>query len=309
MCIKYTFEVIMEKECSLIVTLPNLNDEKSINDMVDCEEISSFRFNSGVNQLMYCDEIIERLLKIREISGKKIWIDLKGRQLRVNSWGDVSYECIELNHDIDIEYPAYVLFRDGSRCEIIRCRGNKILLNSCPFHAVGKGQSLNICAKSLNINGYLTDEDKELIKIGSEFGFNDYMASFVEEYGDLSEIFNLNKNANVISKIESMKGIDFVLRNNCYLNLMAARDDLFINSDCSYEIINYLKYIISKDKDAVCASRIFSSLCKSGLFSLSDYTDLEFMYLLGYRTFMLQDDVKGDTLKMVLKGFGDFRRG
>ena len=129
------------------------------------------------------------------------------------------------------------------------------------------------------------------------------------EYGDLSEIINLNKNANVISKIESMKGIDFVLRNNCYLNLMAARDDLFINSDCSYEIINYLKYIISKDKDAVCASRIFSSLCKTGKISLCDFEDLELMYLFGYRKFMLQDDVKGETLKLVLKGFGDFKRG
>ena len=241
----------MSKECKLISTLPNLNDKRNLEEMLSFDEISEYRFNSGVNQLMSNHEIVEKLLSIREISGKKIWIDLKGRQLRVKSWGDVNYECIELNHNIDIEYPAYVLFRDGSKCEIIRCRGNKILLSSCPFHAVGKGQSLNICAKSLYIDGYLTNDDKELIMIGSKYGFNDYMASFVEEYGDLSEIINLNKNANVISKIESMKGIDFVLRNNCYLNLMAARDDLFINSDCSYEIINYLKYIISKDKDAV----------------------------------------------------------
>lgn len=299
----------MNKECSLIVTLPNLNDEVSINEMINCEEVSAFRFNSGVNQLMSIHEIMDRLSKISELSGKKIWIDLKGRQLRVKSWGDVNFECIELNHDIDIEYPAYVLFRDGLRCEIIRCRGNKILLSSCPFHAVGKGQSLNIKAKSLNINGYLTDEDRELVLIGCEYGFNDYMASFVEGYEDLSEIFNLNKQANVISKIESEKGIKFILDNGFNLNLMAARDDLFVNSDCSYEMINYLKNIISRDKNAICASKIFSSLCKSGVASLSDYEDLELMYMIGYKNFMLQDDVKGETLKMVLKGFGDFRRG
>ena len=299
----------MNKECSLIVTLPNLNDEKSINEMIDYEEIDSFRFNSGVNQLMTSYEIIDRLIRIRELSGKKIWIDLKGRQLRVKSWGEVNYECIELNHDIDIEYPAYVLFRDGSKCEIIRCRDNKILLNNCPFHAVGKGQSLNISAKSLNISGYLTDQDKELISIGSEYGFNDYMASFVESYDDLSEIISLNKWANIISKIESLKGIKFILENGANLNLMAARDDLFINSDCSYEMINYLKYIISKDKNAICASKIFSNLCNCGKFSMNDYIDLEYMYLLGYRNYMLQDDVKGETLKLVLKGFGDFKRG
>ena len=298
----------MNKECSLIVTLPNLNDEDSINEMIKYDEISAFRFNSGVNQLMSNNEVIERLLKIREISGKKVWIDLKGRQLRVKSWGEVNYEAIELNHDIDIEYPAYVLFSDGTSCEIIRCRGNKILLKSCPFHAVGKGQSLNISAKYLNINGYLTDLDKELIKLSGECGMNDYMASFVEGYEDLSEIFVLNKKCNIVCKIESLKGIKFILENS-NLNLMAARDDLFINSGCSYEMINYLKNIISKDKNAICASRIFSSLCKSGSVSLSDYEDLEFMYMLGYRNFMLQDDVKGETLKRVLKGFGDFRHG
>ena len=197
----------------------------------------------------------------------------------------------------------------GSKFEIIRCRDNKILLNNCPFHAVGKGQSLNISAKSLNISGYLTDQDKELISIGSEYGFNDYMASFVESYDDLSEIISLNKWANIISKIESLKGIKFILENGANLNLMVARDDLFINSDCSYEMINYLKYIISKDKNAICASKIFSNLCNSGKFSMNDYIDLEYMYLLGYRNYMLQDDVKGETLKLVLKGFGDFKRG
>ena len=74
-------------------------------------------------------------------------------------------------------------------------------------------------------------------------------------------------------------------------------------------VINFHGHIISKDKNAICASRIFSSLCKSGSVSLSDYEDLEFMYMLGYRNFMLQDDVKGETLKRVLKGFGDFRHG
>lgn len=299
----------MKKECSLIVTLPNLNDTYEINKIIEYEEIDSFRFNSGVNQLMSNKEIIERLSYISKLSGKKIWIDLKGRQLRVKSWGEVNYEAIELNHEVDIEYPAFVLFRDGSKCEIIRCRGNKILLKSCPFHAVGKGQALNIDAKYLKINGYLTLDDRELIYLSSLNGLNDYMASFVEGYDDLSEIFCINNKANVISKIESLKGIKFILENSGYLNLMAARDDLFVNSNFSYEMIDYLKKIISIDQNAVCASNIFSSLCKTGKISLCDFEDLELMYLFGYRKFMLQDDVKGDVLKLALKGFSDFKNG
>ena len=118
-----------------------------------------------------------------------------------------------------------------------------------------------------------------------------------------------DKNANVISKIESLKGIKFILENSGYLNLMAARDDLFVNSNFSYEMIDYLKKIISIDQNAVCASNIFSSLCKTGKISLCDFEDLELMYLFGYRKFMLQDDVKGDVLKLALKGFSDFKNG
>ena len=72
---------------------------------------------------------IERLNCISKLSGKKIWIDLKGRQLRVKSWGEVNYEAIELNHEIDIEYPAKVIFRENHEANIIHTRGNKIILD------------------------------------------------------------------------------------------------------------------------------------------------------------------------------------
>lgn len=147
----------MSKECKLISTLPNLNDKRSLEEMLSFDEISEYRFNSGVNQLMSNRELIERLKRIEEQTKKKVWIDLKGRQLRVETWANPSYEAIELNHEIEIEYPARVIFRDGTTSEIIRCRGNKILLSNSPYHALGKGQSVNIDAKSLEIKGYLTE--------------------------------------------------------------------------------------------------------------------------------------------------------
>ena len=51
----------MKKECSLIVTLPNLNDTHEINKIIDYDEIDSFRFNSGVNQLMSNKEQLYKL--------------------------------------------------------------------------------------------------------------------------------------------------------------------------------------------------------------------------------------------------------
>ena len=299
----------MSKECKLISTLPNLNDKRSLEEMLSFDEISEYRFNSGVNQLMSTRELIERLKRIEEQTKKKIWIDLKGRQLRVESWTNPSYEAIELNHEIEIEYPARVIFRDGTASEIIRCRGNKILLSSSPYHALGKGQSINIDAKSLEIKGYLTEQDKELISMSKEYDLNNYMASFIEEINDLIEIIKRNKKANIVAKIESIKGLKFILENTLTLNTMSARDDLYTSLNHNYQTIRYLKKIIEKDPNAICASRIFESLQRQQNISLSDFEDLELMHQLGYRTFMLQDDIKGETLKKTIKGWREFIYG
>lgn len=299
----------MSKECKLISTLPNLNDKRSLEEMLSFDEISEYRFNSGVNQLMSTREIMERLKQIEEQTKKKVWIDLKGRQLRIETWANPSYEAIELNHEIEIEYPARVIFRDGTTSEIIRCRGNKILLSSSPYHALGKGQSINIDAKSLEIKGYLTEQDKELISLSKEYDLNNYMASFVEEMNDLIEIIKRNKKANIVAKIESIKGLKFILENTLTLNTMSARDDLYTSLNHSYQTIRYLKRIIEKDPNAICASRIFESLQKQQHISLSDFEDLELMYQFGYRTFMLQDDIKGETLKRTIKGWSEFIDG
>ena len=299
----------MSKECKLISTLPNLNDKRSLEEMLSFDEISEYRFNSGVNQLMSIGEIMERLKRIEEQTKKKVWIDIKGRQLRVETWANPSYEAIELNHEIEIEYPARVIFRDGTTSEIIRCRGNKILLSNSPYHALGKGQSINIDAKSLEIKGYLTEQDKELISMSKEYDLNNYMASFVEEMNDLIEIIKRNKKANIVAKIESIKGLKFILENTLTLNTMSARDDLYTSLNHSYQTIRYLKEIIKKDPNAICASRIFESLQKQQHISLSDFEDLELMYQFGYRTFMLQDDIKGETLKRTIKGWSEFIDG
>lgn len=294
------------KKCNLIATLPNLCDKDSLEELLNIKDISAYRFNSGVNQLMTSEEIIQILLKIKEETKKKIWIDLKGRQLRITSWADPKYEVIELNHEISIEYPARVIYRDNTSSEIIRCRKNKIVLKDAPYHALGKGQSINIQAKSLEIKGYLTEQDKEIIELSKRHELNDYMASFIEELDDLIEIINLNKNANIIVKIESLKGLKFILENTLKLNIMSARDDLYANLNSSYQTIRYLKELINKDKNAICASKIFTSLNNSPYPDLKDYEDLELMYQMGYRNFMLQDDVKGKKLQRTIDCWREF---
>ena len=270
------------------------------------EYISEVRYNTGVNELLETKKIIEILKSLEEKFNKKIWLDLKGRQLRVNSWADTSYEVIELNHKIDIEYPAKVIFRGGNTSNIIHMKGNKIILEEPPERAVGKGQSLNIKAKSLVIEGYLTQLDKEFIKESKDLGMNNYMASFLESFDDLAEILSLNKNATIVTKIESLKGLRFALSNNIAIQPMSARDDLWLECKDNINVLKALQEIIKKYPSAICASRLFSSLNKEFEISLSDMEDLELMYLYGYKTFMLQDEIQGPKLEKALKGWRSF---
>ncbi|MGM9878129.1 MAG: pyruvate kinase [Bacilli bacterium] len=296
----------MKNDINLIATLPRLDDKYSIDGIMRCDEICSVRFNSGVDNLMTASEIVSKLKELSEFYHKKIWIDLKGRQLRINAWADPRYDVIELNHDIEIEYPAEIIFRNYTKANIFRTRANKITIDKPPQRAVGKGQSVNIMAKSLLIKGFLTDMDKQLLIESSKVGLNDYMVSFVESEDDLKEILSFNKQANIISKIESVNGLDFINNIDCHLSLMAARDDLYIETKMNKSILKALRDIISKDKNAICASRIFSSLEECDIPSLSDYEDIELMLLYGYRNFMLQDDVKGPTLKRIIECFKEF---
>lgn len=296
----------MKKDCKLIGTLPSLHDENGLNQMLSCPDISEVRFNSGVNELLSAREIVEKLKMLQEWYKKKIWIDLKGRQLRITSWADPSYEAVELNHEIEIEYPAKIIFRGSNEANIMHTLRNKVVLDRPPERAVGKGQSVNIVAKSLMIKGYLTEHDKELIRESAVYGLNNYMASFVENIDDIVEIFKINPNANVIAKIESVKGLEFALQFGNQFNLMAARDDLFIETGQNIAMLKHMKDIIRDNPSAICASKIFSSLNSGPSIRLTDYEDLELMYSYGYRTFMLGDDIRGPKLSKALDGWREF---
>ena len=280
---------------NLIITLPSLYDKELIDMAMKNDVVVGARYNSGINELFDAEQILTILKDIKQKYHKRVWIDLKGRQLKIESWADPRYEVIELNHEIEVLYPASIVFRGGHTCNIAHTRGNKLVLERPPVMAVGKGQSVNILSRSLDIKGYLTNKDKELINLSRFYGLNDYMASFIESYDDLNEIYKINKNANIISKIESLKGIEFI-KNRNDLSLMAARDDLFIENRFKKNTIELLKLIISKDENAICASKLLSYLVTNDNVSLSDYEDIELMKMFGYKFFMIGDELKDRKL-------------
>ena len=134
------------------------------------------------------------------------------------------------------------------------------------------------------------------------------MASFVESFEDLAQIIQFLPKASIISKIESLQGMQFI-KQYPIQGLMSARDDLYIQTGQNYQMLNHLRDIISIDPNAICASKIFLSLEKRSKIDFADFADLELMYQMGYRTFMLCDNICNYRLIEAIKGWEDFING
>jgi pyruvate kinase len=117
------------------------------------------------------------------------------------------------------------------------------------------------------------------------------MLSFVEKQEDIDELYKLVPDANVVAKIESIKGLRYVTDNHDKTRLMAARGDLFVELKLPHHIIGALEDIIHADKDAIVASRIFSSLNEGLEPSCEDISDVDNLLRMGYKTVMLGDDI------------------
>lgn len=299
----------MKKACTLIATLPSLNNMEKVERVFANTNISEVRFNTGAQTPYSISETLDILKELSIKYKKKLWIDLKGRQLRVIKWADPLFSCIELNHKIQLLYPAQVYFRNSDRVNITHVKdGNKIFVDPLPKYALGAGQSVNIIAKDIEIDGYLTKKDKQYLLVCRKKKLNNIMASFVENFEDLSQILRFLPNAKIICKVESLKGLEFISQYNIS-GLMAARDDLFIQTGQNYKMLNHLKLIISRDPKAICASRIFLSLEKKDTVDFADFADLELMYNMGYRKFMLCDNVCNYCFEKAILAWEDFISG
>ena len=297
------------KDCVLIATLPSLNSMVNVRDVFSNPYIAEVRFNTGAQTPYSIEDTLDMLKELSERYNKKLWIDIKGRQLRVTKWADPLYSCVEISHRVQVSYPAIVCFRNGDRVNIAHIKdGNKLFVNPLPRNALGAGQSVNILAENVEVEGYLTEKDKSYLLACKERGLNRVMASFVESFDDLAQILQILPNSEIVSKIESLKGIEFIEQYNVP-NLMAARDDLYLQTGQNCSMLNHLRTIISRDSGAICASKIFLSLEYRDTVDLADYADLELMYSMGYRKFMLCDNICNYSLAKAIEAWKDFING
>jgi pyruvate kinase len=273
-----------------IVTIPPY--APFIEEVLRHPVVSGIRLNTVMPVKGSLDDLLDRLGSKAEKYNKELWIDLKCRQLRVKNFGVPPFTEIELTHNIEVNTPVIAYFSDGKeQATVLEVDNNRLIMQEGPKRVIGPGESVNIPDSSLKIYGFFTDTDKKYIEAGKKVNQHNYMLSFVEKQEDVEMLKQLDPQANVVAKIESLGGMDYVKNKDDNTRLMAARGDLFLELKMPHQVIGAVEDIVKKDSDAIVASRILSSLAYSLEPSCADIGDIDSLKRIGYKTFMLGDDV------------------
>lgn len=251
--------------------------------------VSGLRLNTVMPLRESKRDVLARLSKFKQ----PLWVDLKGRQLRVAEPAMPPFTEIKLSHAVKVHTPVDAYFSDGNeRVRVAAVDGKRLIMEDGPRRMVGPGESVNIVHPSLQIEGTLTETDREYLAAMKELGLTKVMLSYVESVADVEEVKNLLPNAEVVCKIETQKGLDFARREKSeHGQLMAARGDLYVEVLQPHKIIPALKDIIQADPNAIVASRVLDSLAWTPVPVSADIFDIAFLLEIGYRAFMLGDQV------------------
>ena len=258
--------------------------------------VSGLRLNTVMPLEQGPAQALDRLGEL----GVPLWVDLKGRQLRVVGCAVPPFTEVRVSHKIQVPVPADVYFRDGrDHARLVAVDGDRLILAGGPRRVIGPGESVNIVHPDLQVEGTLTAQDKAYLGAMTERGLNRVMLSYVEHESDVAEIQALLPGAELVLKIESQRGLDLARRHGSNLGrLMAARGDLYVEVPQPHRIVGALGDLIRADPEAIAASRLFPSLAWEPVPRCSEITDVAFLMNLGYRVFMLGDEVclKRDTV-------------
>jgi len=267
-----------------IVTVPP--HARFLREVAQHPLVSGLRLNTVMPIAGPLEATLERLLGL----GKPLWIDLKGRQLRVREAAVPPFTEVRLTHRLSVKTPARAFFSDGRESALVlEVDGDRLILEDSPRRVVGPGESVNIPDASLAVEGVLTERDVEFVRAAARLGCHDFMLSFVESPEDKEALRRMDPKARIVSKIESRKGLACA-REHDLGRLMAARGDLYVEL-LPHELPRAMKEILARDPRAILASRLFPSLASSLEPVAQDVTDAAFAIELGYETLMLGDEV------------------
>ena len=234
-----------------------------------------------------------------EIHGRTVVLDPGSPrhhgELRTPPWAEII-----LDHRITLDLskgPVKCWLQDGyDSAMIAEVEGNRLIMLDGPQRIVGGGESINILDPSLVIEGFFTDQDLEYIEAAQSVGIHTFMLSYVESTDDIEAMKKLDPEAVIVAKIESQKGVDWArewYELSDDVRLMAARGDLYVELGSSRpeRILPALSMLPHRDPRAILASRILTSLRNGSRPTCADITDIECMIHMGYKHFMLGDDI------------------
>jgi hypothetical protein len=272
---------------SAIVTVPPY--ASFLDEVANHPLVSGFRLNTVMPLKEGPREGLELLSKY----GQPLWVDLKGRQLRVVGAAVPPFTEIRISHRIDVCTPVDAYFSDGNeRARIVAVDGDRLILEDGPRRLIGPGESINIVHPSLRIEGTLTETDRAYLAAMGEKGLSRVMLSYVETVEDVDEVKRLLPRAEMILKIETQRGLAFAEKYGPrYGHLMAARGDLYVEVLQPHRLITAVRTVIESDENAIAGSRLFDSLAWQPIPVSSDVTDAAYLLEIGYRAFMLGDQV------------------
>lgn len=278
--------------------------------------LSGIRLNSAMMSSSELDAELDIIKKVQPCL--PLWFDIKGRQPRVVQVHENPH-CLDitLNHPVQVDPPTTVLFKAGADSAMLKRTeedGQRLIFLGGPRYKVRPGESIHIRQKGFRIKGplFTPAEIEKIVKVRVA-GIRKWFLSYVEKASDVEEFLNLvGRDAEVMLKIESAAGLeyvakDFVKRDN--LTLVAARGDLYVEIEKPHRMPDALRLIINKDPKALVGSRLFLSVVQEPVPSCSDFLELAWLYDIGYRRFMLCDEMclKEDLLTTAVNAFSAFR--
>lgn len=263
--------------------------------------LSGIRLNPPMLEDNDLDNELKMAKSLNDSDIVPFYFDVKGRQLRVEETHDMDDHLeLTLNHHISVKTPIVVLFKaadDRALLKTITENGKRLIFDGGPRYVVRKGESLHIRHPSFKIHTppFFTNKELKRIEKAKNAGFKRYFLSYVDSQHYVDQFLEIvGKDSLVYLKIEDKKGLEFVEREfkkMPNLVLVAARGDLYIEIDKPHEILRALKLIIAKDAHACIGSRIMLSVLHEPVPSCADFSELAWLYDIGYREMLLCDSL------------------
>lgn len=279
---------------NVLVTVPPYAE--FVADVVRHPLVCGVRVNTAMPYRISPYELLQRFRNC----DKPVWVDLKGRQLRVVGGAVPPFTAVQLSHRIHVPTPCLASF--GSGREVVRVlavEGDRLFLEDGPRRYIGPGESVNILHPRLRIEGYLTGQDEEYLQAMARLGMTNVMLSFFEHPSDLELVRTVLPQARVVVKLESARGLDqlnWIADQD--LQAMVARGDLLTELGCPLATLQACRRVVERLPDAWIASRFLTGLSRRSTAELAEVADVAHCLSLGYRVLMLGDEVcqRGDTV-------------